>query len=309
MGHAKQIKTELNQTIARIIDKVETAGSWVKPFSAAIGAGYPLGANDRPYTGVNAFNLMLIAAERGYTSRRWKTFKQIKADGNSVKKGEKATPIFFFKPIKIEETDPETGETEEKTIPYLKKYLVFNLDQTKEGDPEAEAAEAAAALDPDAPRPIDRAEAFYSALDYLEIVEGVPSYNPARDSIAMPPLENFISAEEYYSTLGHEYIHSTGHRDRLNREGITNKAARFGSELYAKEELIAELGSVLLMAHLGITAEPVQDNSAAYLKSWLRKLKDDPKELWRAAAEASKAAEWLKAAAEERTEERAEAAA
>ena len=303
MGHAKEIKNELNEMMVRVIEKVETAGSWVKPFKNSFGS-LPTGSNGRAYNGINAFNLMMIAAERGYISRKWQTFKQIKDSGNKVKKGEKATPVFFFKPIKIEEENEATGETEEKTIPLIRKYLVFNLDQTEKGDPAAKEAAAIAALDPDAPQPIEAAEAFYSNLDYLEIIPGSPAYSPRYDRISMPPMSEFISAEEYYSTLGHEYIHSTGHKTRLNREGITSKAAKFGTELYAKEELTAELGSVLLMAHLGLTAEPVQDNSAAYLKGWLRKLKDDPKELWKAAADASRAVERLKEAAAKREADR-----
>ena len=299
MAHTKESKKELNGLIERMISKVEEAGSWVKPFRDGLSAGFPVGSKGRPYSGINAFNLIDVAGERGYRSNKWQTFKQIKDSGNSVKKGEKATPVYFFKPIEITETDEETGEEVKKTIPLLKKYLVFNLDQTKNGDPET-----VEDADPNAPQPIEKAEQFYSNLAYLEIVQGLPAYRPGVDVISMPDISSFISAAEYYSTVGHEYIHSTGHRDRLNRTGITDHTARFGTEIYAKEELIAELGSVLLMAHLGLTAEPVQDNSAAYLKSWLKKLKDDPKELWKAAADASRAVEWLKDAAEKRAADR-----
>jgi len=280
MSYTAQTKAELNGIIEKIISEVETAGSWVKPFKAGIAGGIPTStATGKTYSGINIFNLWAIATDKGYNSSKWATFKQIKTAGNKVKKGEKGSPVFFFKPIKIEDEDGE-----ERTIPYLKKYTVFNLEQTEQGDPTATAPEPVDKLET-----IERAEDFYKNLNYLTLAKGQPSYNAQADVIQIPPMQSFISSEEFYSTLGHEYIHSTGHKTRLNRAGIVNKLSKFGTELYAYEELIAELGSVLLMGHLKITDEPTQDNSKAYLKSWLKKLKDDPKQLWKASAEATKA--------------------
>jgi len=284
MSYNTQTKAELDGIIEKIITEVETAGSWVKPFKAGIAGGIPTStATGKTYSGINIFNLWAIATDRGYNSSKWATFKQIKTAGNKVKKGEKGSPVFFFKPIKIEDADGE-----EKTIPYLKKYTVFNLEQTEQGDPTAVTPEAVDEIET-----IATAEEFYSNLDYLTLGRGQPSYNPQADQINIPSIQAFISSGEYYSTLGHEYIHSTGHSTRNNRAGITSKTAKFGSDAYAYEELIAELGSVLLMGHLKITDEPTQDNSKAYLKSWLRKLKDDPKQLWKASSEATKALKYL----------------
>lgn len=302
MTTAQKNKAELDAVIINIIERVETAGSWVKPFKTGIMGGLPTSASTgKGYNGINIFNLWAIAEDRGYKSSKWATYKQIKAAGNTVNKGEKASTVYFFKPIKINE-EQDDGSTEEKTIPYLKRYNVFNLDQTRDGDPDA--------VEPEIIDPIEiiqNAEEFYSNLDYLEIrAGGQPCYIPSLDIIKIPSIQTFISAEAYYSTLGHEYIHSTGHETRLNRPQFSPKQDR---EAYAFEELIAELGSVLLMAHLNIEAEPVQDNSAAYLKSWLKGLKDDPKQLWKAASAASKAAERLKEAAAKRAKEKEEKAA
>jgi len=304
MSYAAQTKEELNEVISRIIDKVETAGSWIKPFQAGIIGGIPTSAaTGKTYNGINIFNLWAIAAEAGYNSSKWATFKQIKASGNKVKKGEKGSPVYFFKPINIKEEN-EAGEEVEKTIPLIKKYIVFNLDQTANGDPEA--------VEPEEVPEIERikhAEEFYNNLDYLEILNGQPSYTPSTDTLRMPDISAFVGAEEYYSTLGHEYIHSTGHPTRLNRPACNPKLKKIDTETRAFEELIAELGSVLLMAHLGIEAEPVQDNSAAYLKGWLKELRSDPRQLWKAASAATKAAERLKEASAKRSAEREEQAA
>jgi len=296
---AQETKDRLNETLINIIDKVEEAGSWIKPFKASIASGAPANAQTgKYYNGINVLNLWITAADRGYTSNEWATFNQLKAKGYKVQKGEKSSEIFFFKPLQIKEQadNIKTGssETVTKTIPMIKSYRVFSLDQTDA--PKKEATEEGAAVEP-----IAHAEEFYSNLDYLQIKEGPqPSYSPAADHITMPHINDFVGAEEFYSTLGHEYIHSTGHKTRLDRPQV----ASFGSEGYPYEELIAELGSVLLMAHLGLSAEPTQNNSAAYLKSWLRKLKDDPKQLWKAASAASKATDRLLQAAELRSDKR-----
>jgi len=273
----------LNEKIAKLIDKVESAGSWVKPFKTSIANGVPLNIKTgKPYQGINIFNLLDEADSNGYSTNIWGTFKQWKEEGYKIKKGEKSTEIYFFKPLKITITDTETGEEEEKTIPMLKRYVVFNRDQT----------DAPAIEKPERNKVsiIEHAERFYSAVDYLEVHQANKAYySNSGDYIGIPDISDFISAEEYYSTLGHEHIHATGHSSRLNRP----KGAKFGSAAYAYEELIAEIGSVILMAHLGLEAEPVQDNSAAYLRSWLQSLKDDPKQLWKAASEASKAANYI----------------
>jgi len=277
-------KEMLNNTLEQIIEKVETAGSWIKPFKSAIVAGMPINYQTKAeYKGMNIFSLWLEAVGKGFNSNKWLTFKQCKTLGGTVLKGEKATPIYFFKPLKIKEENKQ-GELKDKIIPMLKMYYVFNIAQTTLKDEEVEEAGEVEELEH-----IERCKSFFDNLDFLEVksTSSQPSYNCTQDFINMPDKNNFISIGEYYSTLGHEYIHSTGHETRNKRE-MSNK-----KEDYAFEELIAELGSIFLMAHLGIKEEAIQDNSAAYLKSWLKALKSDPKYLWKAGAEAQKAFNYL----------------
>jgi len=274
----EKMREALNNTIDNIVKKVEEAGSWIKPFKTSIANGIPHNISTHTeYNGMNVFNLWMIAMDEGYNSNEWLTFKQCKDLGGVVKKGEKSSPVFFFKPLRIKDEDEESGY---KIIPMLKKYLVFNVAQTTL---EATETQAEAVIDP-----IAEAELYYSKLDHLEVKTAPVAYY-ADDYIGIPTINSFMSAEEYYSTLGHEYIHSTGHKDRLDRDMSGGKS----SKSYAFEELVAEIGSVLLMARLGIDTEPTQNNSAAYLKDWLKSFKDDKTYLWRAAAQATKAFKYL----------------
>jgi antirestriction protein ArdC len=117
-------------------------------------------------------------------------------------------------------------------------------------------------------------------------------YNPVKDCINMPAIEQFTSAEEYYSCFFHELVHSTGHASRLNRKGITQPNS-FGSKDYSKEELIAEIGASFLCAHTSIDRPEIVENSAAYLQGWLSVLKADKKLIFKAAAAAQKAVNFL----------------
>ncbi len=116
-------------------------------------------------------------------------------------------------------------------------------------------------------------------------------YMPFSDLVHMPALESFIHSEEYYSTLFHELTHSTGHEKRLNRQGIT-EIAPFGTPLYSKEELVAEMGAAFLCGFAGIEHATI-DNSAAYIQGWLMKLKNDKKLIIIAATRHKKAANYI----------------
>jgi antirestriction protein ArdC len=120
-------------------------------------------------------------------------------------------------------------------------------------------------------------------------------YSPAGDFVGMPSSEQFRSGEDYYSVLFHELTHSTGHEIRLARKGVSGTDGQwsaFGSNPYAKEELVAEMGAAFLCGQAGIV-ERTLDNSAAYIASWLARLKDDPKLVVQAAAQAQKAADFI----------------
>ena len=281
---------KLDTVIENLINKVETAGSWIKPFKTAIQGGMPInGITGKEYRGINVFTLWGTAIEKGYTSNKWYTYNSLAKINQTVIKGEKSTQIFFFKPLSVLDKDKDDGS--KKTIFLLKSYNVFNQEQT---DIEVEEVEV---IEPTENEVIENAKEFFDNLDYLEVVKHPqPHYNPSTDTIGMPSLNDFVSAEEYYSTLGHEYIHSTGIEARLNRDGFKSTAKTD----YAFEELVAEIGSIFVMARLGLNAEPIQDNSAAYLKSWLSALKNDKKMLWKASSQAHKAFTFLE---EHQTEE------
>jgi antirestriction protein ArdC len=120
-------------------------------------------------------------------------------------------------------------------------------------------------------------------------------YSPSGDFVGMPALAEFKTAEDYYSVLFHELTHSTGHQSRLNRKGVSGSEGNwsaFGSTPYAKEELVAEMGAAFLCGEVGISERTI-DNSAAYVASWLQRLKDDAKLVVQAAAQAQKAADWV----------------
>ena len=116
-------------------------------------------------------------------------------------------------------------------------------------------------------------------------------YQPSNDEVHMPDRERFDSSEEYYSTLFHELVHSTGHASRLGRTGITETIV-FGSRTYSKEELIAEMGATFLCGHTGIE-NAVIDNSASYLASWLGRLRNDSRLVVQAAAQSQKAVDYV----------------
>ena len=233
--------------------------------------------SQKGYRGIN--NLLLSPGE-------YATFKQIKEAGGKVKKGEKSSIVVFWK--WFENEDPDTGEM--KKVPFLKQYNVFEINTQVEG---LNSKRNEITFDHD---PIQECEKIMN--DYKKncgplftfLREGA-WYKRDLDQVNVPPLMDFKSVEEFYSTLFHEMIHSTGHRDRLNREGIEN-FSRFGSKTYSKEELVAEMGAAMICGIVGIENKTV-DNSTAYIQSWLRKLKDDKTLLIKAAGLAQKAADHI----------------
>lgn len=243
------------------------------------------------YHGINVF----LLGCQGCSSPFWVTYKQAAELGGSVRAGERATPVVFWKWIEKRGTDGGRREGEisnrDRMVPLLRYYSVFNFDQT-----ELVRHKRLAELAHPEPRRFDAIEAADA------IVRGYPSappidhggdkacYSPARDRVYMPKPETFESARAYYSTLFHELTHSTGHKSRLDREF----GPRFADHLYSKEELVAEMGASFLRAFSGIDSEGLVDNSAAYLASWLKVLRRDSKMLVMAAAQAQRAADWIR---------------
>lgn len=274
---------KLNQTVERLIEKIEQNDTqWIKPFNASFPKNYKTNTN---YSGLNILNLWMEAEERQYTTNLWLTFKQVKELKGQVKKGEVSTPIFFFKPIKKLVENEETGEREEITIPILKMYLVFNIEQTTLEVPNQERTE-------QKNEDIENFIANYG-ITIKQSNQGA-FYMPSEDYIGIPNQNDFLSQEFYHATLFHEIAHSTGHAKRLNRDlSGSMRGSEAALKSYAKEELIAETARAFLQVHFGLNTTEMEEQNAAYLKSWLKPLKDDPKMLWQIFSQSQKAFNFL----------------
>jgi antirestriction protein ArdC len=258
----------------KIIEQLEKGVvPWRKPW---INGGAVNWKTQKPYRGINAFLL---------ESGEYATFTQIQEAGGKVKKGAKSQIVVFWK--WLEKEDEESGEVEK--IPFLRYYRVFEINTQVEG---LESKRKEKTFDHD---PIEKAEEIFKG--YMNAPEftfrsGKAVYYPTFDRINCPPLKDFQIAEEYYSTLFHEMIHSTGHKSRLARPGITTQSVAFGDEVYSKEELIAEMGAAMLCGVAGIDNSTIE-NSASYIDSWLRVLKKDSRLVLQAAAQAQKASDYI----------------
>ena len=241
----------------------------------------------KEYRGINIFMLACMS----YSSPYWMTFKQASEKGGHVKKGEKSTPVIFWKWLDKKDVGGDDAETVTVNgkIPMLRYYSVFNLEQI-EGIPSPPTTETII----NTFNPIERAEQIIAGMPYRpEIKHGgnSASYSPMLDYVKLPVPEAFESPEEYYSTAFHELIHSTGHTSRVGRKGIL-EPSYFGSHEYSKEELVAEMGASFLSGIVGIE-QKILENSAAYIHGWLKALKNDKKLLIMAAAQAQKGADYI----------------
>ena len=272
----------------RILEKLEEGTvPWHKPWS---GGGCPQNlVSGKEYRGVN----VLLLGSQDFTSPYWVTFKQAKQLGGTVRKGERSTPCIFWKFLARDSESPVTGETETKKIPLIRYYSLFNVEQCggiSYARLEIEAEECAP-FDP-----IESAEAIVSGYPNPPTIahdgRGSAYYRPSTDSILMPTPENFDSEASYYATLFHELTHSSGSESRLARPGVTNPI-RYGSHEYSQEELVAEMGAAFLLAEARIDSESLTNNSASYIQSWLKALKDDPKLVVLAGAQAQKAVDHI----------------
>ena len=269
----------------QIIEAMDRDGlpPWRKAWNGGL-AGLPMNAvSKKAYRGVNV--LLLMA--NSYTDNRWVSYKQAQELGGTVKKGEKSTIVTFWKINKAEKEDAN-GEIVTKTIPMLRYYRVFNVEQCEgltklkpltvvEHDPIPE-AEAVVAGMPNPP-----------SIDHLGGDKAF--YSPMMDSISLPAKCSFGKVEEYYSTAFHEMGHSTGHQSRCNRKNVC-EINHFGDDNYSQEELVAEFCAAFLCAETGIIPATLE-NSAAYIKSWKNGLKADKKMVIFAASQGQKAADYI----------------
>lgn len=267
---------------AMITDKIIAAieagvAPWKREWQGAGGIMTPIRSNGEEYKGINVLMLWIAAHAKGYTCNKWYTYKQAQAVGATVRKGEKAESVVYFQ--MIERENKQTAKKEK--FPMLKVYSVFNAEQI-DNLPEEEIP---TPVDTGA-KPIEYMEKFVANTKAKVQITGTqPCYSPVLDHIEMPAVNQFVSAESYYGTLCHELIHWTGHDSRLARFD------KHGSEDYAFEELIAEIGACFVTSKMGI--DKGIDRSAAYVASWLKALKNDKKFIFKAATQAQRAADYI----------------
>ena len=266
---------------ANIVEQLEKGvAPWRKPWSTSIPRNL---LSKKPYRGLNVF----LLATQGYGSPYWLTFNQARQLGAHVRKGEKSTLVSFWKFSEFSRENCETGERETTNSVLLRYYRVFNVEQ----------CEGLRALQGDEHKPVN------PLIECESIANGMPNpprfeqhsqafYRPSADVVGMPSRTCFESPEAYYSTLFHELTHSTGHQSRLNRFEEHATDHQFGSESYSKEELIAEMGAAMLAGMAGISHATL-GNSAAYLQTWIQRLKSDSRLIISAASHAQKAADYI----------------
>ena len=256
----------------KIIKQLESGvAPWRKPWTCQTPANL---LTQKEYRGLNVFTL----ASQGFPSRFWLTFNQATKLGGRIRKGEKSSPVIFWNICDERQTTTQDG-TNETSRPFLLRYYsVFNLSQAEDIDIPASLLQETRTNDP-----IETCE---------QLVKNMPDspafdqsdkawYSPSNDVVGMPARGLFHSSEEYYATVFHELAHSTGHARRLHRENFDNSVS-FGSESYSKEELIAEMTAAMLCGIAGIE-QRILENSAAYLKTWIARLKSDSRMLVSAA--------------------------
>lgn len=283
---------------ARITDRIvaqleEGVRPWVQPWRAGNAAGRitrPLRHNGEPYSGMNVLLLWSETMARGYAAPIWMTFKQATELGAHVRKGETSSTVIYASRFKKTETDAR-GDEVDRDIPFLRAYGVFNVEQI-EHLPEHYYHRPEPVTNPVAR--IDSADRFFANVGADLRHGGAQAYYaPVSDHIQMPPFETFRDAASYVAVLAHEHVHWTAKADRVSRD--LSRYAKDKTER-AREELVAEIGSALICADLGIVPElePRPDH-AAYLQSWLKVLSGDKRAIFQAAAHAQRAVNYLHA--------------
>ena len=264
----------------QIISEIEKgAMPWVKPWKADSTCEKNI-ASKKEYNGINRLILAMMTHFKGYQSPFYGSFKQWQDLGGTVHKGEKGTKIVFYKPVSVEKTNDQ-GESENFAYSCLKTYYVFNADQVdgiEIAKPEV------------SPRVYNPAPALDDRIlkTGANIKHGGSSafFSPMGDFIGMPNRDTFNDDSSYYATVLHELTHWSGAKHRLDRD----LSGKFGNSKYAFEELVAELGAAFLCQDYQIQGEL---RHAGYIQNWLTCLKENNQAIFKAAALAQKAADYL----------------
>lgn len=286
----KDVYQEITNTIVEALEHVDPA-DFKAPFARLTATQPPRNpTTERYYNGINTLVLWLAQTKQRFQSNEWATYRQWQEQGAQVKKDENATGIVFFKQI---QKKGEGSDSKDKDDSYCvaRFYCVFNADQVDGYTPES-------GLETGSLGKVERIDSIESFVAGTRAVikEGdTAAYSPMGDHITMPDkglfFENGQSAtENYYAVLMHELTHWTGAKHRVNR--VQHAYSEKYEQDYAFEELIAELGSAYLCAHFGIKQKG-RDSHAIYIKSWLKALRSDTKYIFRAAAQAQNAVDYL----------------
>ncbi|KMO34834.1 MULTISPECIES: ArdC family protein [Methylobacterium] len=262
---------------------------WVQPWTSLPGTAAVSmprnAATNRAYSGINVMLLWGSGMAAGYPVQRWLTFRQALSLGGCVRRGEKGTPVVYadrLTPEQERQRASQAGE-EARSIAFLKQYTVFNAAQ-------CDGLSEDLYVPPPPPRE-DLIEPRFRALMQatgltIHIGGQIAFYRPADDAIVLPPPQAFHEPVNFHRTAAHEMIHATGHASRLARDFT----GRYGSEGYAREELVAEISAAYVCASLGIVPTV---RHADYIGSWLEVLRSDPRAIVQAAGLASRSADWL----------------
>lgn len=305
--NSHEIYQMVTDTIIELLEQHQKG--WNKPW-ISLGTDNDYARNpttEKYYRGINQFLLGFSMMKKGYLKNQWATFKQIKSQKGSVLKGEKSTPVIFYKTAYIDDKKkyykPDVVKKMNfnqmqslgiNTIPVLKLYRVFNIASQTEGLDESfythDVEEELQSFEKD-----ESAENLIkeTGATIIEKESNRAFYDIAQDHIVLPNRNQFKGEKEpFYATALHELGHWTGHKSRLNREF----GKSFGDSNYAKEELVAELTSAFCCAHLGFSKTIT--NNAEYLRNWLSILKQDSKAIVKASAQAQKASDYIIGGAE-----------
>ena len=275
-------QTYLDNLADQILQLMEEYGTnWKQPWIS--NTKFPFNpATKNNYQGINVINLMITQWSNDFASSEWGTYKQWQSIGCQVKAKEKSkAQSVLYDTITKEKNDREV------VIPFMKVFPVFNADQVEGYEPVIN---------------VDREFTDYQQVEdfvsntqaTVKINGSAAYYNPASDAITMPSKLSFLDTDtgtaeqHYYSTILHEFVHWTGHKDRCDRELITKQR----NEDYAKEELVAEFGSAMLCSMLNVTTTPMKDH-AEYINQWKKIIKNDSKELKKSISNAQKAVTFL----------------
>ena len=262
--------TITNQLIA---DIEAGAGDWHMPWHT-LASGSPRSIDGHSYRGINALWLAMTADNRGWTSGVWATYKAWQRHGAQVRRGERGTAVVLWKPRDLSTepnpTDADADAGQPRRL-IARTFTVFNAEQVDGLDPDP----AAVPDTVDDETRIDHAETYFAAIGAQVHLGGNRAYyRPSADTIHLPDLAQFDQPAHFWATAAHEHIHWTGHSHRLARD----LTGRFGSDAYAGEELVAELGAALWSAEAEL-APVTRPDHAAYLAGWLRILRADPRHL------------------------------